>query len=254
MERWAGRIALITGASSGIGYEVVKSLVSHGMKVIGCARNIEPIQKLAADMAQEKGSITAIRCDLTKEDDIKGMFDKIRTTSNLGGVDVIVNSAGMGLEAPLLSGETSQWREMLEVNILGLLACTREAVKLMEEKKVDDGHIFLLNSMSGHRVVPNKNIHFYGATKFMITALTEGIRNELREKKTRTRVTALSPAVVETDFFARMYHDKERSQKFLSSMKFLEAKDVVDALVYALSAPPHVQVHDILVRGTEQIS
>ncbi|XP_070185743.1 dehydrogenase/reductase SDR family member 11-like isoform X2 [Littorina saxatilis] len=254
MDRWVGRVALVTGASSGIGHSVAKALVTLGMKVVGCARTVEPIQVLAREMQNQQGSLTAIRCDISKEAEVKNLFQTICKHKKLGTIHVIVNSAGLAHEAPLLSGDTSQWRSMLDVNILGTLTCTREAVNLMEEQGVDDGHIFLLNSMSGHRVLANKNIHFYGSTKYMITALTEGIRNELREKKTQTRVTAISPAVVETNFFGRMYNDTDRAQEFLSSAKFLEAKDVADAVIYALTAPPHVQVHDILMRATEQVS
>lgn len=254
MERWQGRVAVVTGASSGIGASIARTLVSLGMHVVGCARTVEPIQTMAKQLADEKGSLTATRCDVTKEEDVKAVFKRIRTDPKLGTVHAIVACAGLAHEAPLLSGDTSQWKDMLDVNVLGLLVSVREAVRLMEETQVNDGHIFLINSMSGHRLLANKNGHFYAATKFMVTALTEGIRNELREKKTNTRVSAISPGLVETDFFNRMFNDRSRAEKLLSSAQYLKDKDVADAVVYALTAPPHVQVHDILLRATEQIS
>lgn len=107
--------------------------------------------------------------------------------------------------------------------------------------------------MSGHRVVPSPTGHFYAATKFAVTALNEGIRNELREIKSHIRTTSISPGLVETEFAARMYKDEERAKNIYSSFKCLEADDIAEALVYALSAPAHVQVHDILIRPTEQV-
>ncbi|XP_069125712.1 dehydrogenase/reductase SDR family member 11-like [Argopecten irradians] len=249
MERWTGRVALITGASVGIGSALARRLVQHGMKVIGCARNVQQIQALADELKNEKGSLTAIKCDLTKEEDILDMFAKVK--AEFGGVDVCVNNAGLAHNAPILSGETQQWREMLDVNVLGLSICSREAVKQMREK-VDDGHLILINSMSGHRVLNSSPGHFYTATKFMVTALTECLRQELNEVKSHIRVTGISPGVVQTEFQQRMFKDKSKADAICSAFKTLEADNVVDAIIYVIGTPGHVQVHDILLRPTEQ--
>lgn len=251
MERWVGRVALVTGASAGFGHSIAKRLVEHGMKVIGCARNIGKIQALSESLRGAKGSLTAIQCDLSKEDQIMAMLEKIK--KDFGGVDVCVNNAGLSHDAPLLTGSTEQWRHMLDVNVLGLCICTKEAVKSMKERGVDDGHIILMGSMSGHGVVPGvPQYHFYSATKFAVRALTEGIRNELCASKSHIRVTALSPGMAETEFTSRMFpEDIGRAEKVYAIYKPLTADDVTDAVIYALSAPVHVQIHDILIRPTE---
>lgn len=179
------------------------------------------------------------------------MFGKIK--KEFGGVDVCVNNAGLSHDAPLLTGSTEQWRHMLDVNVLGLCVCTREAVKSMKERGVDDGHIFLMGSMSGHRVVPGApHIHFYAATKFAVKALTEGIRNELCAMNSHIRVTAISPGMAKTEFNSRMFpDDPERAEKTYTRYTPMTADDVTDSVIYALSAPIHVQVHDIWIRPTE---
>ncbi|XP_048762541.2 dehydrogenase/reductase SDR family member 11-like isoform X2 [Ostrea edulis] len=252
MERWVGRVALVTGSSVGIGAGITRALVKHGMKVVGCARNVKQIEEIQNELKSEKGQLIPMKCDLTKEDEILAMFRRIQT--ELGGVDVCINNAGLAHCAPLLSGNTADWRNMLEVNVLGLCICTREAFQQMKKNGVDDGHIFLINSMSGHRVIPNTNGHFYSATKYAVSGLLEGIRNELREMKSHIRVTAVSPGMVRTEFEIRRTKSREEGERIYSEYKCLEAEDLADAVVYALSAPPHVQIHDILLRPTEQTS
>nr|XP_022313170.1 dehydrogenase/reductase SDR family member 11-like [Crassostrea virginica] len=252
MERWVGRVALVTGASVGIGAAITRALVRQGMKVVGCARNVQQIEDLKKELKSEKGQLIPIKCDITNEEEILSMFGRIQ--SELGGVDVCINNAGLAHCAPLLSGSTADWKNMLDVNVLGLCICTREAFQQMRKNKVDDGHIFLINSMSGHRVVRNANGHFYSATKYAVTALLEGIRNELLELKSHIRVTSISPGIVATEFHQRMHNSKEKGKAICSHLKCLEGTDLADAVIYALSAPPHVQIHDILLRPTEQTS
>ncbi|XP_063060897.1 dehydrogenase/reductase SDR family member 11 [Engraulis encrasicolus] len=255
MERWKGRVALVTGASVGIGAAIAKALVRHGMKVVGCARTVEKIEKLAAECqsAGLSGSLIPYKCDLSNEEEILSMFSAIKTLHQ--GVDVCINNAGLAHPEPLLSGKTEGWRTMMDVNVLALSICTREAYQSMKERNVDDGHIININSMSGHRVVPSSAVHFYSATKYAVTALTEGLRQELREANTHIRATAISPGLVETEFAFRLHgDDPEKAAATYASIKCLEAGDIASAVVYALSAPPHVQIGDILMRPVEQTS
>jgi len=252
MERWVGRVALVTGASSGIGSAVSKSLVAAGMKVYGCARNLEKLEELGTEIGSGAGacagSFVALQCDVTEEDDVKRMFRTIKDADK--GVDVCVNNAGLSHAAPLLSGSTEQWRNMLEVNVIGLSICTREAVQSMRNRKVDDGHVINICSMSGHRVIKSSNVHFYAATKHAVKALTEGVRNELRDMKSHIRISEISPGIVETEFAVRMSGEKA-AQRMYSSIECLQASDIADAVVYSLAAPAHVQIHDILMRPVE---
>ncbi|XP_062601740.1 dehydrogenase/reductase SDR family member 11-like isoform X2 [Saccostrea cucullata] len=252
MERWVGRVALVTGASVGIGAAITRALVKHGMKVVGCARNVQQIEVIKNELKSEKGQLIPVKCDLTKEEEILTMFGRIQ--NELGGVDVCINNAGLAHNAPLLSGSTADWRNMLDVNVLGPCICTREAFQQMKKNKVDDGHIFLINSMSGHRVVLNPGGHFYSVSKYAVSALLEGIRNELVQLGTHIRVTAVSPGMVKTEFEIRRTKSREEGEKIYAEYQCLEADDIADAVVYALSAPPHVQIHDIRLRPTEQKS
>ncbi|XP_064618799.1 dehydrogenase/reductase SDR family member 11-like [Lineus longissimus] len=253
MERWVGRVALVTGASSGIGAEMTRTLVKRGMKVVGCDRTIEGIEAIAEELKDEKGSVLPIQCDLRDTEQIAAMFKKIRQTDDFGGVDVCVNNAGVAYPAPLAEGDEEKWRAMLELNVLGLSVVTREAIKSMKARNVDDGHIIHMNSMSGHRVTPMADTHFYSATKYAVTALTEGLRQELRAMKSNIRVTSISPGLVETAFFEVLFDgDQKKIESLYKRVTPLQPSDVADALLYALSAPARVQVHDILIRPTDQ--
>ncbi|XP_046580656.1 dehydrogenase/reductase SDR family member 11-like isoform X2 [Haliotis rubra] len=252
MQRWSGRVALVTGASAGIGAGLVKALVKHGMKVVGCARNIDKIQKLADELKNEPGKVKAVRCDVSKEEDVLAMFQTIKADPDLGGVDVCINNAGLAHNDPLLTGSTQGWKHMLEVNVLGLCMCTREAFKSMQERKVDDGHIILLNSMSGHRVIGNSAFHFYSATKFAVTGIVEGLRQELRELKSGIRVTSISPGLVETEFSYRMMKDDGEAKAIYSSIPCLQVDDITNTVIFSLQSPKHMEINDVLMRPTAQ--
>ncbi|KAL0973191.1 hypothetical protein UPYG_G00200110 [Umbra pygmaea] len=255
MDRWKGRVALVTGASVGIGAAICKALVQQGMKVIGCARDVEKIEKLAAECecAGHSGSLIPYRCDLSNEVDILSMFSAIKTLHQ--GVDVCINNAGLAHPESLLSGKTDGWRAMIDVNILALTICTREAYKSMRERSVDDGNIVNINSMSGHRVVHSADTHFYSATKYAVTALTEGLRQELREANTHIRATSISPGMVETEFAFRLHilHPEKAAASY-ENMKCLEAVDIASAVTYVLGTPPHVNIGDVQMRPVEQVS
>ncbi|XP_047247951.1 dehydrogenase/reductase SDR family member 11-like isoform X3 [Girardinichthys multiradiatus] len=242
MDRWTGRVALVTGASVGIGAIIAKELVRFGMKVVGCARNVDKIQALAVECqtAGYSGVLIPYKCDLTSVEDIQSMFAAIKAKHK--GVDVCINNAGVAHPEHLLSGKTSGWKNMLDVNVLALSICSREAYQSMKERKIDDGHIMNLNS----------DVHFYTVTKYAVSALTEGLRQELREAKTHIRATSISPGMVETEFIYRLYSDNpEKAKAAYSRFKTLEAIDVANAVVYVLSAPPHVEIGELLFRPVE---
>ncbi|XP_019641172.1 PREDICTED: dehydrogenase/reductase SDR family member 11-like [Branchiostoma belcheri] len=252
MQRWKGRVALVTGASVGIGNATARALVQHGMKVVGCARDVDKIRETAAELQQTgaAGQLYPVQCDLTVEAEIRAMFDDIQ--SQHGGVDVCINNAGLAIKAPLLSGSFEDFRTMTDVNILAPTLCTQLAVQQMRKRGVDDGHIITLNSMSGHRLVGSNA--FYSMTKFAITAMTEGLRRELREMKSHIRATCISPGLVETEFAIRLHKDDvQKAHAAYASIECLQAKDLADMILYVLGAPPHVEFNDIWVRPTEQV-
>ncbi|KAI4879643.1 hypothetical protein NFI96_016148, partial [Prochilodus magdalenae] len=181
---------------------------------------LRAVMKLAAECqsAGYTGTLIPYKCDLSNEEEILSMFSAIKTLHQ--GVDVCINNAGLAHNEPLLSGRTDGWRNMIDVNVLALAICTREAYQSMKERNVDDGHIININSMGGHRMVASADEHFYCATKYAVTALTEGLRQELREAKTHIRATSISPGIVETEFAFRHHNsDPEKAAAVYESIK-----------------------------------
>uniref|UniRef100_H2ZIB9 Dehydrogenase/reductase SDR family member 11 n=1 Tax=Ciona savignyi TaxID=51511 RepID=H2ZIB9_CIOSA len=250
MDRWIGRVAIVTGASSGIGEAIVKKLVGHGMKVVGCARNEEILKKIASEInGKGAGEMFPFKCDVTNEENILEMFKYVK--ENLGALHLMVNNAGVAYDSPVSSGDSQKWKRTLETNVLGLSICTREAYQLMKDFGIDDGHFVNINSVAGHRIVDKP---MYGASKHAVTALTEGLRRELREAKTHMRTTSISPGYVETPIFHKIYpDDPERIERLLANVKCLQSDDIADAVIYAVGAPAHVNINEIIIRPVEQI-
>merc|ERR1712062_211945 len=161
------RVAVVTGASSGIGATICKFLSQNGMKVVGCARRIEKLEEMKKGLQ----NFYPYKCDMKKEDEIMKMFKWIEDHPNLGKVDVCIPNAGLSHDNKLIDGTMAEWRSMLDVNVLSLQLCTQLAIKSMLKNKIDDGQVILVNSMSGHRVAPSPKTRFYTATKFAVTAL-----------------------------------------------------------------------------------
>uniref|UniRef100_H2YGC9 Dehydrogenase/reductase SDR family member 11 n=1 Tax=Ciona savignyi TaxID=51511 RepID=H2YGC9_CIOSA len=250
MERWSGKVAVVTGASSGIGEAIVKKLVGHGMKVVGCARNEEKLKKFASEInGKGKGEMHPFKCDVKSEENILKMFQFVK--EKFGSIHVLVNNAGLAhFAASLLAGKTELWKDMLDVNVLALSICTREAIQLMKASNVDNGHIFNISSVAGH--VISSMAPFYSCTKFAVKALTEGLRQELRAVESHIRVTSISPGAVLTDFgFRAVPGLREKNVDLGSIMEMLKSDDIADTVVFALQAPPHVDVNEIIVRPTE---
>ena len=239
------RVALVTGASSGIGRAVAEALLERGARVALLARRRDRLEEVAKHHSQDQ--VLVCPADLRSEAEIVQAFEAVR--ARWGGVDVLVNSGGLGRRAPLVSGSADAWREMLDVNVLGLCICTREALRDIRMRG-DDGHIVHISSMSGHRVPGGSGV--YAATKYAVRALTEGLRKELRELGSNTRVTAVSPGFVETEFAEAYHGSAEAAAKTYGRFKVLEAQDVAATVLHVLEAPAHVAIHDVLVRPTEQ--
>jgi len=239
-----GRVAVVTGASSGIGMATARVLAHAGARLVIGARRLERLEALATALRAGGAEVIARRCDMRVEADVVGLVGA--AVEAFGGVDVLVNNAGLGRAAPLASAPTDLWREMLEVNVLGLCIATREALRDMERRGVA-GHVVHVASMAAHRV-PGPMAGFYAATKFAVRALTEGLRQELRARQSPVRVTAVSPGHVETEF-ARVFSGDDAVYR---SMKVLEADDIARAILWVVCQPPHVEINDLLLRPTGQ--
>lgn len=247
IERWQERVALVTGASSGIGHAIARELAAGGMRVAACARREERLQELQEELEGAGAEVLAVPTDLRDEAQIMGLFETIR--ERWGGVDVLVNNAGINRKNWLVDGDADDWRAIWEVNVLALSVCTREAIQDM--RRGGDGHVIHISSMSGHRVPSGEGSGMYAATKFAVVALTEKLRRELRALESDIRVTAISPGFVETEMAEKM-HGEEAARELYGRYPVLQPEDIASAVVYTLSCPPHMQIHDILVRPTQQ--
>jgi NADP-dependent 3-hydroxy acid dehydrogenase YdfG len=241
-----GKVCVVTGASSGIGEACALALAEHGAKVVLTARREERLRDLAERIAQSGSEALAIAADARDEAALVAVFASAQ--ERLGGVDVLINNAGLGTPASLHGGSTEAWRTMWEVNVLALAIATREALARFPEA---GGHIVNIGSMAGHRVPPLGG--FYSATKYAVRALTEALRQELRERKSPTRVSAISPGYVETEFFD-VYHDgdAEAVRNTYNRFEVLKARDVAASVLHVLTAPARVSIHDVLMRPTDQ--
>jgi NADP-dependent 3-hydroxy acid dehydrogenase YdfG len=247
MERWQGKVAIVTGASAGIGKAIALSFVQNGLKVAALARRKEKLDQLVAESKDQPGEIFPLVVDIRDEASLLQAFTKIKEKWNT--VHVLVNNAGIGRDAPLLSGPSKDWREMFDTNVLSLMVATKEAMQLIKENQ-SEGHIFHIGSMSGHRVPPG-NMGCYAATKYAVKALAIGLRNEIKALNLPVRVTLISPGFVETEFeVARA--GEEAAKKFYAQTTCLSSQDIANAVLYALAAPSHVDVNDIWMRPTPQ--
>ncbi|HHP7243544.1 MAG TPA: SDR family NAD(P)-dependent oxidoreductase [Elainellaceae cyanobacterium] len=244
------KVALITGASSGIGRAIAHRLAGEGYALAVCARREDRLQDLAKTLQADGATVLCQAVDLHHEAEIHSFFEHIRRT--WGGVDVLVNNAGLGHKASLIDGETQAWRDMLDINVLALCICTREAIQDMKSRG-DRGHIIHISSLSGHRI-PGAGSPFYGATKFAVRALTEGLRQELRAANSHIKVSSISPGFVETEFAEKFHQSDEKARELYSRFPVLQPDDIAEAVWYVVSQPEHVQVHDVLLRPTLQTS
>ncbi|KAL6748634.1 P-loop containing nucleoside triphosphate hydrolase protein [Haematococcus lacustris] len=259
MQQWEGKVALVTGASSGIGWATCEALALAGMRVIAVARRRERLEALHAHMASLNVPLShflPVVCDITKDLEINTLTRIVaKRWPEAGGVDVLVNNAGMSRnDASLMNGNVNSWVEMLSTNVLGTAMTTRVVVQDMR-RRGQWGHIINMVGLSGHRIPDGpQGGGFYCATKAAVKTLTEGLRQEARGEGVPLRVSAISPGIVETEFFAvRAYGDKQTAQKTTSALKCLQPADIAQAVLWCLSSPPHVEVNDVVLRPTEQL-
>ena len=241
-------VAIVTGASSGIGLAIARKLASDGYDLAICARREDRLAEAKNLLKRQDINVLAHIVDLRDEAQILGFFAAVK--AKWTQLDVLVNNAGLGHKESLMTGKTEAWREMLEVNVLALCICTREAIGLMQP--ANSGHILHVSSMSGHRVPAITGV--YSASKFAVRSLTETLRRELRAADSNIRISSVSPGIVETEFAEKYHQSAQRAEETYSQFPVLQPVDIASAVAYALSQPQHVEVNDILVRPTQQVS
>ncbi|CAD7079052.1 unnamed protein product [Hermetia illucens] len=245
MQRWQGKFAVVTGASSGIGAVTATKLLEKGLSVIALARREERLlenQKALPENLRDR--YHPKKCDVTDEEAVKSTFAWIQ--ERFGGADVLVNNAGiMNIGVGLSATEnTDIVRNTIETNVMSVVYCVREAFNSMKERNVD-GHIIIINSLLGHNipVMGNHSMNIYPASKFAVTAMVETYRQEFANAGTKVKVTSISPGGVETELVPNMAAFRK------AGVALLYPEDVTNAILYALSTPPHVQVHELMIRA-----
>lgn len=242
----ADRLAIVTGASAGIGRVVCRRLVEAGMTVVGLARREQLVEELARELSGSKGKLIAIKCDISNSNDMERVFADI--IKNHGPVSVCINNAGFMTKHSLLEGSPAEWKSMLDVNVTALSHLSKLGVNNMKENNTQ-GHIIHISSQVAHQVFPVDFVHFYTATKFAVRALAEGLRQELRRIESPIRVSTISPGMVETEFIASALGEAG-AQALHGAGAGLLPEDIADAVSYILEAPLRVEINDLLITPT----
>ncbi|XP_017003769.2 farnesol dehydrogenase [Drosophila takahashii] len=249
MNRWLNRVAVVTGASSGIGAACCRDLVAKGMVVVGLARREQRLQELKAGLPADQASRFHSRpCDVSNEEQVKETFAWIDQT--LGGADVLINNAGIVRNTQITDeGNSEDLRAILETNVLGVTWCTRQMFQSLQRRKVNDGHVVIINSVVGHQVPMMEGVNFnmYAPSKHAITALTEVLRQEFIKKGTKHKITSISPGVVDTEIF------EAGSWDLPSAMPMLRSEDIADAVSYCIQTPPNVQIHELTIKPVGEL-
>ncbi len=239
-----GKVAAITGASSGIGEATAIALADAGAKVSLGARRKDRLDALAEKLGD---SALAIETDIGEEDQARAFIQQ--TKDELGGLDILINNAGVMLLGPLLAQEGDDWRTMADVNILGLIYCSHAALAIMAEQQ--RGHIVNISSVAGR--IARAGSAVYNFTKWGVTGFSEALRQEAAYAN--VRVTCVEPGFVDTELQGHNTNPMvvEATQKMRDEIgQVLEAEDIADAILYAVSRPEHVGINEVLIRPTKQ--
>ncbi len=241
-----GKVAVVTGASSGIGEATALALAAEGAKVAVAARRADRLEELVKRIRETGEQAFPIVADVVDEAQARDIV--LKTKDEFGRVDILVNNAGVMLLGQIDGANTEDWRRMINTNLLGLMYTTHAVLPIM--KAQGEGHIVNISSVAGRTA--RAGIGVYNATKWGVGAFSEALRQEVYKNK--IRVTIIEPGAVATELSSHITDPeaKERIQTWVQSMKPLESEDIAAAIVYAVTQPPHVNVNEILVRPTEQ--
>ena len=240
------KVVIVTGASSGIGYATALELSKAGAKVAAGARRVEKLETLKNEVQKHGGEIIVKNLDVTKKDDCDSFIHLVTKTWN--HIDILINNAGIMPLSFFKNLKISEWEQMIDVNLKGVLYCTAAVIPFMITKK--SGHIVNISSVAGRIVFPAGSV--YCATKHAVTAFSEGLRQELSQRY-NIKVTCIEPGVVSTEL-PNTITDKSLDS-FVESVKEMEslnAEDIANAIIYSLDSPQYLNINEILLRPLSQ--
>lgn len=240
------KVVIVTGASSGIGYATALELSKAGAKVAAGARRVEKLETLKNEVQKYGGEIIVKKLDVTKKEDCDSFINLVTKTWN--HIDILINNAGIMPLSFFKNLKVSEWEQMIDVNLKGVLYCTAAVIPFMITKK--SGHIVNISSVAGRIVFPAGSV--YCATKHAVTAFSEGLRQELSQRY-NIKVTCIEPGVVSTEL-PNTITDKslESFVESVKEMESLKAEDIANAIIYSLDSPQYLNINEILLRPLSQ--
>lgn len=246
------KVAIVTGASSGIGEATALALGKAGCRLVLAARRADRLKDLEQRIVREGGHAVSVTCDVADREQVRAMVEE--TMSDFGRIDILINNAGVMPLSPLAKTRFDDWDRMIDVNIRGALSCMGLVLPVMLEQK--SGHIVNVSSVAGRIVFPTGAV--YCGTKHALHAISEGLRAEMAlhdPPMLDIRVTIIAPGVVRTELPDSITDEESRKatkEMFANRANALESEDIAQAIMYALTAPKHVDVNEILIRPTSQ--
>lgn len=251
-DRLKGSVALVTGASSGIGEATARSLAAQGAKVALVARRVERLEKLAKDIAGTGHTALAIEADVT--DQRQAIAAVERAAGDFGRLDILVNNAGVMLLGPIHGAPTEEWDRMIDINLKGLLYTTHAALPHLfrsvgEDSGRDVADVVNISSVAGR--VASAGAGVYNLTKHGVGAVSEALRQEA--SRHGVRVTIVEPGWVDTELQGHNRPEiHEKIKERTADVEPLHAHDIADAIEYAVTRPAHVSLNELLIRPTKQ--
>ncbi|MBD2455087.1 SDR family NAD(P)-dependent oxidoreductase [Nostoc sp. FACHB-87] len=241
-----GKVAIVTGASAGIGEATAIALAAEGAQVVIAARRSDRLDAVAQKITENGGKALPIVTDVTDEAQVKNLVDK--AIAAWGRVDILVNNAGIAVIGEIDGGNTANWRRMIDINVLGVLYATHSVLPIL--KAQNSGHIVNISSVAGRTA--RAGIGIYNATKWGVNGFSEALRQEVYQHN--IRVTIIEPGLVDTEINDLIDDPiaKQRSEERRKTVTPLESEDIAAAIVYAVTQPPRVNVNEILIRPTQQ--
>ena len=240
------KVAIVTGASSGIGYATALALSRAGAKVAAGARRMDRLESLQSEIIKSGGEVFIQKLDVTIKSECDIFADAVM--KKWGTIDILVNNAGLQPLSFFKNLKVEEWDKMIDLNIRGVLYCTAAVITTMMNK--NSGHIVNISSIAGRIVYPAGSV--YCATKHAVTAFSEGLRQEFSQRS-NIRVTCIEPGVVTTELINTIT-DKalEKYVEKTRQMEALQAEDIANAIIFAVQAPHHVNVNEVLIRPMTQ--
>ncbi|MGX2959704.1 SDR family oxidoreductase [Peribacillus sp. JNUCC 23] len=237
------KVIIIMGASSGIGEATAKLLAKRDAKLILAARRLDRLEAIKEEFP--KANILIQQADVTNHEDVSQVAKLALDT--YGKIDVLYNNAGIMPTAPLVEGRRDEWKEMLDINIMGVLNGIAAVLPIMEKQK--SGHIISTDSVAGHVVYPDSAV--YCGTKFAVRAIMEGLRQEQRENNIKS--TIISPGAVQTELYKTISNKKVADELHEAQKEWgLTSEDIATAAVFAIDTPDRMSISDMIVRPTAQ--